>query len=139
MGTSGMIIVDTDILIDAARGVGDAVRCLEQIEQNSEPCISVITHMEMIAGCRNKKELRLLDGFLKRFQEIPLDEEISDEALNLVQTYRLSHGLMIPDAIIAATAIVSDIRLATKNQKDYRFITNLRLLPYPQPFSEPVK
>nr|MDQ2686882.1 PIN domain-containing protein [Armatimonadota bacterium] len=45
--------------------------------------------------------------------------------------YRLSHGLLIPDALIAATALVHDIPLLTKNQRDFRFIAGLRLLPYP--------
>lgn len=49
----------------------------------------------------------------------------------LLKTYRLSHGLLIADALIAATALTLDISIVSKNQKDYRFISGLRLLPYP--------
>jgi predicted nucleic acid-binding protein len=48
-----------------------------------------------------------------------------------LRQYRLSHGLLIPDALIAATAINFNIPLLTKNQSDYRFIKEVNLLPYP--------
>jgi predicted nucleic acid-binding protein len=47
----------------------------------------------------------------------------------------LSHGLLIADALIAATALYGDQSLISKNQRDYRFITGLQLLSYPQPFT----
>ena len=126
-----MIVVDTDILIDAAHSVEDAVNCLQQIEDKSLLAISVVTSMEMIIGCRNKKELTLLENFFQRFEILSLDNRISDTATELLKTYRLSHGLLIADALIAATAIVNGNQLISKNQKDYRFIEQLDLLEYP--------
>jgi hypothetical protein len=81
-------------------------------------------------GCRNKQESAVLDRFLKRFQVIKLNESISNSAVDLLRHYRLSHGLLIPDALIASTALSLSVDLATKNQRDYRFIENLNLLPY---------
>jgi len=126
-----MIIVDTDILIDAARCIDDAVNCLQQIEDTSSLAISAVTQMELIIGCRNKKELKSLEHFLQRFEIISLNEQISDTAADLLKTYRLSHGLLIADALIAATTIVTSTQLISKNQKDYRFIEELDLLNYP--------
>jgi predicted nucleic acid-binding protein len=54
-------------------------------------------------------------------------------AVDLLRQYRLSHGLAIPDALIAATAITLDQPFISKNQRDYRFIDGLQLLPYPRP------
>jgi predicted nucleic acid-binding protein len=68
---------------------------------------------------------------LKRFEIVLLDGIISEQALKLLQDYRLSHGLAIPDALIAATALVLNHHFITKNQRDYRFIKRLKLLPYP--------
>lgn len=126
-----MIIVDTDILIDAARRIDDAVNCLQQIEDTLSLAISTVTQMELIIGCRNKKELKFLEHFLQRFETISLNEQISDTAADLLKTYRLSHGLLIADALIAETAIVTDTKLISKNQKDYRFVEDLDLLNYP--------
>jgi hypothetical protein len=60
-----------------------------------------------------------------------ISELISGKALELLQQYRLSHGLLIADALIAATALSLNCPLASKNQRDYRFIIDLDLLPYP--------
>lgn len=129
------VIVDTDVLIDAARNIEDAIACLEQVERQASLAISVVSQMELVIGCRNKAELRTLDKFLARFQILKLNEQISDVGIDLLRRYRLSHGLLIADALIAATALSESIPLVTKNDRDYRFIAGLRLLPYPQPFA----
>jgi len=131
VGQVDMIILDTDVLIDAARCIDDAVNCLQKIEDKFSLAISVVTQLELIIGCRNKKELKSLALFLQRFEIISLSEQISDMAVYLLKTYRLSHGLLIADALIAATAIVVNAQMISKNQKDYRFIEHLDLIEYP--------
>ncbi|MBW1958312.1 MAG: type II toxin-antitoxin system VapC family toxin [Deltaproteobacteria bacterium] len=115
-----MILVDTDILIDTGRNINGAVNCLKQIEQKFSVAVSSVTQMELIIGCRNKNELHSLEQFIERFHIIKLDEHISDTAIDLLNHYRLSHGLLIADALIAATAIISDLSFVSKNQSDYR-------------------
>jgi len=129
------VIIDTDVLIDAGRGVTEAVVCLQQIEQRAVLGVSIITEMELIIGCSNKAELRTVERFLSRFQVIKLSEAISDKAVDLLRQYRLSHGLLIADALIAATALTLGHPLVTKNQRDYVFISGLQMLPYPAPFA----
>lgn len=129
------VLVDTDVLIDVGRSVTEAITCLQQIEQQASPTISVVTQMELMIGCRDKAELRTVERFLQRFQSVKLNETISDVAVDLLRRYRLSHGLLIADALIAATAMSLDTPLVTKNQRDYRFIAGLRLLAYPKPFA----
>lgn len=89
-----MIIVDTDILIDAGRNVNEALNCLQQIEQRLSAAVSSVTQMELIIGCRNNNELDSLEQFLDRFHIIRLNEQISDTAIDLLKRYRLSHGLL---------------------------------------------
>ncbi len=125
-----LTVVDTDILIDAGRGIPQAVDYLDSLEQQSRLAISIVTQMELIVGCRNKAELRDLERFLKRFYLLKIDEMTSDKAVDLLRQYRLSHGLLIADGLIAATAISLNYPLASKNQRDYRFIEDLQLLPY---------
>ena len=128
---SEFVLVDTDILIDMSRNIDEAITYIYQLNQHATVRISAITEMELVVGCRNKNELRELKPFLSHFQILKLNENISEIALKLLSTYRLSHGLLIPDALIAATAISHTIPLASKNQRDYRFISELNLLPYP--------
>jgi predicted nucleic acid-binding protein len=87
--------------------------------------------MELIVGCRNKFELQALNHFLSQFQMLTMTSQISDLATQLLQDYFLSHGLLIGDALIAATAIAHEIPLLSKNQRDFRLIQKLTLLPYP--------
>ncbi len=124
-------IIDTDILIDAGRGDNTAIACLQRLEQQSALATSAVTQMELIVGCRNKAELRDLDSFLQRFQVLKLTEQISERAVGLLQQYRLSHGLLIADALIAATALEFGEPFITKNQRDFRFIAGLNLQSYP--------
>ena len=126
-----LTIMDSDILIDVARGDRDAINCLLQIERTSVLAISTVTEMELIVGCRNKTELKALEKFLRRFQILKISDRISKSAVDLLKQYFLSHGLLIADALIAATAIVHNEPFITKNQRDYRFIKGLNLLPYP--------
>ena len=128
-----MIIIDTDILIDAGRNVEDALECLEQLANNSPLAISSITQMELIVGCENNNELKCLALFLENFHILHVNEQISDTATELLRTYRLSHGLLIPDALIAATSLTSQLPFVSKNQRDFRFIEKLNLLSYPKP------
>ena len=129
---TALTIVDTDILIDAAQNINVAVDCLARIGHQSVLAVSVITQMELIVGCRNKTEQRHTERFLQRFRVIKLSEAISDAALELLREYRLSYGLLIPDALVAASAIALNQPFVTKNQHDYRFIQGLHLLSYPE-------
>ncbi|MDB9313348.1 type II toxin-antitoxin system VapC family toxin [Spirulina sp. CS-785/01] len=125
------LLIDTDILIDIANDDNTAKKRLIQESQQYQLNISSITEMELIVGCRNKAELQHLNQFLNQFYRLNLNEVISKTAIQLIQTYNLSHNLLIPDALIAATVISENIALLSKNQKDYRFIPNLNLLNYP--------
>lgn len=83
--------------------------------------------MELIAGAANKAELKLLNKNIHRFNILLINPQITSIGLNLVEAYRLSHKIDIPDAIIAASALYSNLTLFTYNLRDYRFIDNLRL------------
>lgn len=131
MTSQSDIVIDTDILIDAGRRIQLAIDYLHVQEQQYSLTISSITQLELLVGGRNKTEQRKIERFLRRFRIIKINETITDIAVDLVRQYRLSHGLMIADAFIAATAISLTAPLASKNQRDYRFINQLQLLPYP--------
>lgn len=125
------ILIDTDLLIDLANNDSIAKERLVKESEKFLLTISIITELELIVGCRNKQELEALDKFLRQFSIFQLNREISTKAEELMRSYYLSHGLLIADALIAATAIENQIPLLSKNQRDYRFISELNLLKYP--------
>lgn len=94
-----MTVVDTDILIDAGHGIPEAVDCLKNLKGSSALAMSVVTQMELLIGVRNKTELSVLDKFLHQFQILPLNEATSNQSVELLRIYRLSHGLLIADSL----------------------------------------
>jgi len=56
-----------------------------------------------------------------------INDLISEKYIELMLQYSKSHGLAIPDALIAATALVNNVSLYTLNRKDFIFIAGLTL------------
>ncbi|OGY16867.1 MAG: hypothetical protein A2785_03825 [Candidatus Chisholmbacteria bacterium RIFCSPHIGHO2_01_FULL_49_18] len=122
-------LVDTNIFIEFFRGKRKAEEYLQSL--GTVHC-SVISAAELIQGARNKKELQTTKRFVERIEVIPLKPTIGDQMLSLMATYHLSHGLQIPDALIAATAMEENLTLTTGNIKHFSFIKNLKLLAWNQ-------
>jgi predicted nucleic acid-binding protein len=83
--------------------------------------------MELYCGALNKLELQRIRKHLRAFHLCPIESEISDQATVLIERYAKSHGLLIPDALIAATALYHNYPLVTLNLKDFKYIEKLVL------------
>jgi predicted nucleic acid-binding protein len=124
-------LIDTDILIDASRGIAQAGEFLDEVASHSSITISIISAMELLIGCRNTKQLLDVKQTLDLFTILPTTESISLNARALIETYTLSHGLLIPDALLAATALENNFALYTRNIRHYKMILNLQIVqPY---------
>lgn len=121
-----MILCDTNILIEFYKNNTQINEALQLIGQE-KLAISVITEAELYFGALNKIELKKIKRHLSSLHHFPLDRYVSNQFLHLMETYSLSHKLSIPDALIAATALVHDSELFTLNVKDFRFIPSLTL------------
>lgn len=110
-------LLDTNVLIDALRGLPAAVSYLEGLGDVETVC-SVITVAELWAGAE-KGEQSQLEAFLGAFRSQPVDEEIARQAGEFMKTYGKSHGLTMPDALIAATACVISATLVTRNTRHF--------------------
>jgi Predicted nucleic acid-binding protein, contains PIN domain len=111
------LLVDTDVCIDHLVGI----RRLPQ--RGGRLGYSVITRAELLAGARDDEEpnvRRLLAGM----DEIPVDRRIADRA-GLLR--RQIPSLRMPDALIAATALVHSLTLHSKNSRDFKRVPRLRL------------
>ena len=121
-----MILCDTDIFIEAFKNNTLATGSLRRIGfQNI--ALSAITLMELYFGALNKRELAKIKSRLQKLEIINLDQKITETAINMIERYAKSHGLHIPDALIAATAICKGMQLLTYNMKDFKFVEGIRL------------
>jgi predicted nucleic acid-binding protein len=119
-----MILCDTNILIEFYKGNSVIIDELHEIGL-SALAVSVVTTGELFYGARDKLELAKIQKHLSLMKQIPLDEEISNRFLALLEEYALSHKLSVPDALIAATALSRKLPIYTLNIKDFRFIPDL--------------
>ncbi|MBL8187717.1 MAG: type II toxin-antitoxin system VapC family toxin [Acidobacteria bacterium] len=124
-------VIDTDILIDATHKLPDALNVLAAQLVIGGIKISIVSAMELIQGSRNSSELSQIQQFLRQVSVIPINAQTSQTAKELMEQFFLSHGLVIPDALIAATALENDLTLYSKNIRHYKMIPNLSVIrPY---------
>ncbi len=121
-----MILVDTDVLIWNLRGNTVAAELLDGITGLT---ISAVSYMELVQGVRNKGELQALRRAIRFWSAKiqPIDSDASARATYLMESYALSHGMQMADALIAATALSTGIPLLTANDKHYRYIDDLEI------------
>ena len=115
-------LADTTVLVEMLRGNSLAKQFLER----TTPEISKVTFVELVEGCRNKEDLRLVEKTCDLLPQIKIGAVISEMAIGLLKNYKLSHGLLFLDALIAATALENKLVLITENLKDFRFIKGLK-------------
>lgn len=118
------LLIDTNILIYHTAGVPECLSLIEKAIQDGSFNISIITEIEFLGWEKHTKE-----GFDKCKQLIeiahvlPLDELVAAKAVEL----RRTSSIKLADAVIAATALVYSLELATKNVADFQGITELEV------------
>ena len=130
MADSPVVLCDTNILIDFSKRIPAVVQELEAVG-TTNIAVSAISAGEFMFVALNRADLTKIIKGLNAINIIHTNEAISKKGLELVQRYGLSHTLAVPDAFIAATALVHDLPLYTLNLKDFRFIDGLRLYDKP--------
>lgn len=124
MGQKPQILIDTDILIKVFRGNGFHKSILDKEVKNL--AISSVTYIELLSGLKTRSRIIELNKQMRAYQLIHISETISIKSLEIVVKYTSSNSIRIADSLIAATAIVNNLRLFTDNKKDYDFIKGLR-------------
>ncbi|MBN1306387.1 MAG: type II toxin-antitoxin system VapC family toxin [Chitinispirillaceae bacterium] len=118
------MIVDTDVVIDFLRGEKKAVSYFKSMSEFI--CFSSITVAEIYSGTKNQKEEDDIDRLFSIFPQVSVTNEVARLAGKLVNHYRPSHGIEIPDAIIAATCMILEANLSTLNVKHYPMFDGLK-------------
>ena len=117
-------LMDTNAIIDFL--IGSLPASSRAAISQMKPVISVITHIELFSSNKtSEQELLQLNAFVKVATVInSIDTRIVAEAIKIRKALKIK----TPDAIIAATAIVYDLILITRNTRDFVGIPTLILL-----------
>ena len=121
-----MILCDTNIIIEVLKGNKKTIKIIEDMGLENI-AISSVTVMELYFGSFNKRELNKIKKHLNALNIVHFNNDISELAVSLIESYSKSHGLQIPDAIIAATTLLFGLKLFTFNLKDFQYIDGLKL------------
>lgn len=116
-----MRLIDSNIVIYACQPDYDWLR----VEIMSRPfCVSQATRVEVLGWHQiTAEDVQDLEGFFAVGTVLSLTDAVADKAVSIRQQKKMSLG----DALIAATALVHDIELATRNTDDFKHLAGLRL------------
>jgi len=122
------MLLDSNIIIYGSKPEHGFLRSLLA---HDDSVVSGISYPEVLGYTGlTAAETSVLDAFFSTTPMLPVDEPVLRQAAKLKQQRRMKLG----DAIVAATALVHRVTLATRNVSDFSWIPDLTLFnPFDQP------
>ena len=127
MANQGLIILDTNILIEVIRRNLTVIQICDKAGTENL-AITSVCRSEFLLGSRDKENFEANKKFIDKFRLLRINEVVDEIFTELFEKYSLSHRPAIPDMLIAAAAIHNEASLYTLNTRDFRFIPQLKLL-----------
>jgi toxin FitB len=116
-----MRLIDSNVLINAA----DKMPILKVHLNKKDLYISEISKLEVLGYPDLKQKERLyFESLFLMLDILPIDSDVIEEAINLKRKRKIGAC----DAIIAATALLYNLELATFNVKDFEKIEGLNVI-----------
>ena len=119
-------LIDSNVIIDyiAKRLPQKGSDFFEQLF-NNDFLISVAVKIEVLGFNDVPSKLRAMEEFVNTAQALPLDEAVTKQTIKLRRQYR---KLKLGDAIIAATALLHNLDLLSRNTSDFKNIEGLTVI-----------
>ncbi|WP_448591054.1 PIN domain-containing protein [Thermoflexus hugenholtzii] len=113
------MLIDTDVAIDYLRGVSYARHLIVELWRNRRAYLSVISVYELYIGMRSEEQAAT-KAFVNACQILNVDHRIAQAAADWYRRWR-SRGLTLTtaDCLIAGTALVHGLKIATRNTRHY--------------------
>lgn len=118
-------LIDTNVWIDALAGNLSKDAFLKISVEAQWAGYSAITRLELFGfpGLREVDERKIREILLP-FEEVAVSSVIIDKAILIRKKARIK----VPDAIIAASALVNGCNLITRNIQDFKSIADLQIV-----------
>ncbi|MGH9841808.1 MAG: type II toxin-antitoxin system VapC family toxin [Blastocatellia bacterium] len=115
------VLIDSNILIYASEPTGGQVR---NFIRTNTIFVSAISQVEVLGYHKlGGIERQLLESFFALATIIPITQPIVGEAIRLRCIRKMSLG----DSLVAATALLHNLTLATHNTSDFSWINGIML------------
>ena len=118
------VLLDTNILIDYIRRVPAAVAWLRSLPR--PPDISVISVLELHVGARSQQEEQEIEALCAPLRVLADHGGDRESGGAFMRHFGKTHGIDVPDVIIAATAEHHGLKLATLNVKHFPMFPKLK-------------
>ncbi|EKR62740.1 PIN domain protein [Leptospira weilii str. 2006001853] len=116
-------LLDTNVVIDHL--ANELPEPAANFIDNLLPAVSIISKIELLGWHKaSKEDIEQIQYFVSLAHVFPLDESVERETIRLRQILKIK----TPDAIIAATALVHDLTLVSRNVQDFQSIPNLNVI-----------
>jgi predicted nucleic acid-binding protein len=121
----GAYLIDTNVIVEFAGNLLPEKACSFVSKVVDERFnISVINKIEVLGHASAGKALEDFVGLSIVFD---LNEDVVSKTIELRKIYKIK----LPDAVIAATSLVNNLILVTRNVKDFNKIKDLKVIdPY---------
>lgn len=122
---SNEYLIDTNVLIYYTQGVESAKKLVDNLTPQNSFNISILTKIEFLGWDKHTE-----DGYEKCKKLIEcaniyqVDEIVSNKAIEL----KRKNNIKLADAVIAATALLNDLKLVTRNTDDFKMIEGLEVM-----------
>ena len=118
-----MHTLDTNAIIYYLKDDEKAVPVLRDVFAGPAPIyISSITELELLSfSGLTSKEVTQIERLLDTLVIVPVDSRIA----RIAGTLRREHGLKTADSTIAATALMTNTTLLTRNTRDFKNVPDL--------------
>lgn len=129
-----IFVLDTNSIIYYLQDKEALFPIFDKIKQGEIfPVISVITRIELLSFPKIiPEEENKIESLLFLFEIQNIDDNIVEATVEI----RKKYGLKIPDAIVAATALINDGTLVTRNEKDFKKVSGLKII---NPFNQNIQ
>ncbi len=118
-------LIDTNVVIDylgaklPVSGMDFMNKIIDEV-----PNVSVITKIEVLGFNAPSEQEQLLTDFMDDANILNLTDKVIGASILI----RKRHKAKLPDAIIAATALIYDMILISRNVSDFRNIAELKII-----------
>lgn len=121
------LLVDTDIIIDALKGIKPARELFRRPE--IDIYCSILTKKELLSkeGLKTSERKKITE-MLSKVKILKIDDNIHNQFIFLIQKYGDKPD-SVADYVIAATALAKRLPLMTRNKKHFEHITEITLSP----------
>lgn len=117
------VLLDSCLLIDFLNRIDSAIEFLFAQDQLTA---SIVSRVEVLTGVRTPEAMVAAMKLCNSVEWLSISIVVADRAAAIRQTTRLT----LPDAVVRSTAEIHDLRIATRNTRDFPADDPRVLVPY---------